>query len=142
MTLFLYLLHQPCFHPCLHFPSLVYFIDLVPFPSPPCSISKCLLVTIYTPSCLVSYKYPSTSPCSFSLKSTKSLLCKGSTLDLCCCTQLVSHALRVVPCLGQPLPFRPRPLDLEFIQTLTQRRPGLDSYCFNRLLMYHFALNH
>ena len=74
MTLFLYLLHQPCFHPCLCFPPLVYFIDLVLFLSPPCSISECLLVTIYTPSCLVLYKYPSTSPCSFSLKSNKSLL--------------------------------------------------------------------
>ena len=74
MTLFLYLLHQPCFCPCLHSPPLVYFIDLVPFLFPPCSISECLLVTIYTPSCLILYKYPSTSPCIGSLKSTKSLL--------------------------------------------------------------------
>ena len=74
MTLFLYLLHQPCFHPCLHLPPLVHFIDLVPFLSPPCSISECLLVIVYTPSCLVSYKYPSTSPCISSLKSTKFLL--------------------------------------------------------------------
>ena len=74
MALFLYLLRQPCFRPCLHFLPLVYFIDLVLFLSPPCSTSKCLLVTVYTPSCLVSYKYPSTSPCNFSQKSNKSLL--------------------------------------------------------------------
>ena len=74
MTLFLYLLGQPCFCPCLRSPLLVYFIDLVPFLFPPCSISECLLVTVYTPSCLVSYKYPSTSPYISSLKSTKSLL--------------------------------------------------------------------
>ena len=48
-------------------------------------------------------------------------------LDLCCCTQLVSHAPGVIPGLGQPLPFHPRPLDPEFIQTLTWRRPGLDT---------------
>ena len=74
MTLFLYLLCQPCFRPCLRSLPLVYFIDLVPFLSPPCSISECLLVTVHTPSCLVSYKYPSTSPCISSLKLTKSLL--------------------------------------------------------------------
>ena len=74
MALFLYLLCQPCFRPCLRFLPLVYFIDLVLFLSPPCSTSKCLLVIVYTPSCLVSYKYPSTSPCNFSLKSNKSLL--------------------------------------------------------------------
>ena len=39
MTLFLYLLCQPCFRPCLRSPPLVYFIDLVPFLFPPCSIS-------------------------------------------------------------------------------------------------------
>ena len=50
MTLFLYLLHLPCLHPCLHSLPLVYFIDLVPFLFPPCSISECLLVTVYTPS--------------------------------------------------------------------------------------------
>ena len=63
MTWFLYLLCQSCFCPCLCSPPLVYFIDLVPFLLPPCSISKCLLVTVYTPSCFISYKYPSTSPC-------------------------------------------------------------------------------
>ena len=47
-------------------------------------------------------------------------------LDLCHCTQSVSHTPGVIPGLGQPLPFRPRPLDPEFIWTLTQRRPGLD----------------
>ena len=83
MTLFLYLLHQPCFRPCLHSPPLVYFIDLVPFLFPPCSISKCLLVTVYTPSCLVLYKYPSTSPCISSLKSTKSLLPIPGPCSLC-----------------------------------------------------------
>ena len=74
VTLFLYLLRQPCFHPCLRSPPLVYFIDLVHFLLPPCSISECLLVTVYTPSCFILYKYPSTSPCIGSLKSTKSLL--------------------------------------------------------------------
>ena len=48
-------------------------------------------------------------------------------LDLCHCTQLVSHAPGVIPGLGQPLPFHPCPLDLDFIQTLTWRRPGLDN---------------
>ena len=140
MTLFLYLLRLSCFHSCLRSPPLVYFIDLVPFLFLPCSISKCLLVTVYTPSCLILYKYPSTSPCISSLKSTKSLLpysrsliplsdrnlCKGSTLDLCPCTQLVSRALGAIPSLGQPLLSCPHPLDPEFVQTLTQRRPGLD----------------
>ena len=74
VTLFLYLLRQPCFCPCLRSLPLVYFIDLVPFLFPPCFVSECLLVTVYTPSCLVSYKYPSTSPCISSLKSTKSFL--------------------------------------------------------------------
>ena len=83
MALFLYLLHLPCFHPCLHSPPLVYFIDLVPFLFPPCSISECLLVTVYTPSCLTSYKYPSTSPCISSLKSTKSLLPIPGPCSLC-----------------------------------------------------------
>ena len=83
MTLFLYLLRQPCFRPCLHSPPLVYFIDLVPFLSPPCSISKCLLVTVYTPSCLISYKYPSTLPYIGSLKSTKSLLPIPGPWSLC-----------------------------------------------------------
>ena len=83
MTLFLYLLHQPCFHPCLCSPPLVYFIDLVPFLFPPCFISECLLVTIYTPSCLISYKYPSTPPCISSLKSTKSLLPIPGPCSLC-----------------------------------------------------------
>ena len=83
MTLFLYLLCQPCFHPCLRSLPLVYFIDLVPFLFPPCSISKCLLITVYTPSCLVSYKYPSTSPCISSLKSTKSLLPIPGPCSLC-----------------------------------------------------------
>ena len=141
MTLFLYLLHQPCFRPCLRSLPLVYFIDLVPFLLPPCSISECLLVTVYTPSCFISYKYPSTSPCIVSLKSTKSLLpildpCflkfdqnlhKGSTLNLCRCTQSVSRTPGVIPGLGQPLFFYPHPLDPEFVQTLTQRRPGLDT---------------
>ena len=83
MALFLYLLRLPCFHPCLRSLPLVYFIDLVPFLFPPCSISKCLLVTVYTPSCLVSYKYPSTSPCISSLKSTKSLLPIPGPWSLC-----------------------------------------------------------
>ena len=83
MTLFLYLLCQPCFHPCLRLLPLVYFIDLVPFLSPPCSISECLLVTIYTLSYLVSYKYPSTSPCISSLKSAKSLLPIPGLCSLC-----------------------------------------------------------
>ena len=83
MTLFLYLLCQPCFCPCLSSLPLVYFIDLVPFLFPPCYISKCLLVTIYTPSCLVLYKYPSTSPCISSLKSTKSLLPIPGPCSLC-----------------------------------------------------------
>ena len=83
MALFLYLLCLPCFHPCLHSPPLVYFIDLVPFLFPSCAISECLLVTIYTPSCLISYKYPSTSPCICSLKSTKSLLPIPSPCSLC-----------------------------------------------------------
>ena len=83
MTLFLYLLHQPCFHPCLHSLPLVYFIDLVPFLFPPCSISECLLVNVYTPSYLVSYKYPSTSPCISSLKSTKSFLPIPGPCSLC-----------------------------------------------------------
>ena len=48
-------------------------------------------------------------------------------LDLCCCTQSVSCTPRVIPGLGQPLPFHPRPLDLEIIQTLTWRRPELDN---------------
>ena len=48
-------------------------------------------------------------------------------LDLCRCTQLVSHTPGAIPSLGQPLLFRPRPLDLEFIRILTRRRPGLDS---------------
>ena len=74
MALFLYLLRLPCFHPCLCSLPLVYFIDLVPFLFPPCSIFKCLLVTVYTPSCLISYKYPSTSPFICSLESTKPLL--------------------------------------------------------------------
>ena len=83
MTLFLYLLRQPCFCPCLCSLPLVYFIDLVPFLFPPCSVSKCLLVTIYTPSCLILYKYPSTSPCISSLKSTKSLLPIPGPCSLC-----------------------------------------------------------
>ena len=83
MTLFLYLLHQPCFCPCLRSLPLVYFIDLVPFLFPPCSISKCLLVTIYTPTCLILYKYSSTSPCISSLKSTKFLLPIPSLCSLC-----------------------------------------------------------
>ena len=83
MTLFLYLLHQPCFCPCLCSPPLVYLIDLVPFLFPPCSISECLLVTVYTPSCLVSYKYLSTLPCISSLKSTKSPLPIPSPWSLC-----------------------------------------------------------
>ena len=48
-------------------------------------------------------------------------------LDLCCCTQLVSCTPGVIPGLGKPLLSRPHPLDLEFIWTLTQRRPGLDT---------------
>ena len=83
MTLFLYLLCPPCFCPCLCSLPLVYFIDLVPFLSPPCSIFKCLLVIVYTPSCLVSHKYPSTSPCISSLKSTKSLLPIPSPCSFC-----------------------------------------------------------
>ena len=47
-------------------------------------------------------------------------------LDLCHCTQSVSHAPGAIPGLGQPLLFRPRPLDPELVQTLTRRRPGLD----------------
>ena len=80
---FLYLLHLPCFHPCLCSLPLVYFIDLVPFLFPPCPISECLLVTVYTPSCLVLYKYPSTSPCISSLKSTKYLLPIPGPCSLC-----------------------------------------------------------
>ena len=48
-------------------------------------------------------------------------------LDLCRCTQSVSCTPRVIPGLGQPLLSHPCPLDLEFIWTLTQRRPGLDT---------------
>ena len=58
-------------------------------------------------------------------------------LDLCCCTQLDFHTPGVIPGLGQPLPFRPRPLDLEFVQTLTQRRPGLDSISDSHLVWVH-----
>ena len=83
MALFLYLLRHPCFCPCLCFLPLVYFIDLVLFLSLPCPPSECLLVTIYTPSCLISYKYPSTSPCNFSLKSNKSLLPIPSLCSFC-----------------------------------------------------------
>ena len=141
MTLFLYLLCQPCFHPCLHFLPLVYFIDLVPFLFPPCSISECLLDTVYTPSCLVLYKYPSTSPCSLSLKSTKSLLpipgpcsfcptrtyARGQHLTSVVVPNWSPVLLEVIPGLGQPLPFCPHPFDPEFVWTLTQRRPGLDT---------------
>ena len=49
-------------------------------------------------------------------------------LDLCRCTQSVSRAPGAIPGLGQPLFFRPHPLDPEFIRTLTQRRPRLDKY--------------
>ena len=48
-------------------------------------------------------------------------------LDLCHCTQSVSCTPRVITSLGQPLLFCPCPLDPEFIQTLTWRRPGLDN---------------
>ena len=48
-------------------------------------------------------------------------------LDLCRCTQSVSRAPGAIPGLDQPLLFHPHPLDLEFIRTLTWRRPGLDS---------------
>ena len=48
-------------------------------------------------------------------------------LDLCHCTQSVSRAPGAIPGLGQPLPFRPRPFDLEFVRTLNWRRPRLDN---------------
>ena len=100
MTLFMYLLHQPCSHHCLCFPPLVYFIDLVLFLSPPCSISisKCLLVTVYTPSCLIPYKYPSTSPRISSLKPNKSLL-----PILCPCPSCPTGTYA----MGQPLSLYP-----------------------------------
>ena len=114
MTLFLYLLHQPCFHPCLCSLPLVYFIGLVPFLFPPCSISECFLVTVYPPSCLISYKYPSTSPCIGSLKSTKSLL---PILDPCSLSLTGTYAR------GQRLTSVIVPISLLYSWSYSQPRP-------------------
>ena len=46
-------------------------------------------------------------------------------LDLCRCTQSVSRTPGVIPGLGQPLFFHPRPLDPEFIWTWPGEDPDL-----------------
>ena len=58
-------------------------------------------------------------------------------LDLCRCTQSVSHAPGVIPGPGQHPLSRPRPLDLEFIRTLTRRRPGLDRNTLHLSMEHH-----
>ena len=60
-------------------------------------------------------------------------------LDLFHCTQLVFCTPGVIPGLGQPLPFHPRPLDSEFIQTLTWRRPRLDNSILHFLIFLNIA---